>query len=942
MRKKYFIFLFLLSFLSTPSFGDGLFLSSVSFPKNKKTDSFTRKQLSSLRGRYPSIKSLKKKIRTSLVGLGLRKIKYEIMKKKDKEYSLSFSFESFPRVSEVFIRGELPPSFQEKLFILSKGDYLSPSRVQDSVLALESILKEQGFPNVQVKSQTISQKKGIHLIYDVKIGRPQTLKEIKVVGGDHFLREIYEKKLKSFLFTPLDRKKLKEAKEELDFLVQKWGYYSLRTYLREDREKKDSLLIHIEYEGPYIFSFYGQEYFSLYELKNHFRVKMKGVSKDLVKELLKKELKDKYEEAGFYGTKVLVQKQVYKRQENGQRAIRYNIRIHEGNRFYIGREVFLGNEKVKSSELSKFYRKQASPLIKGGYFDSSFFAEFPKSLGQFYAEKGFLLSKSRVRAPYISSENIPSSQPEISIFIQEGGETIIKTLKVYNQYQEEIPHIEILNELSNAVGKPFNPYKVSEDISKLIDYFRGKGFLKAQVLNKNHSSVTSYSKDTRTVHLNYIMSLGGRYLLNNVQVLGNEKTKSKLIRKRVVTERGEVLTESVILDLKKRLFSMGLFSSVDIYPEAFFLKNYFEGEDLITDLIIRVKEKDYGRVELTPGIRSDSGVKLGFYLGYANLGGMGRSLQLSSALTHRLNYSVLDPKRVKDKSQWFEYDFKLSYREFDIFKTDIHYLAEVGGLFRRYYAFGANIFWLSNMFNYYPQKNWEFSFGHRLEKVRQENAYLSENNGRFQIGSLLPSLSYDWRNRVSNPTSGGFHQLQLEWAHPLFLSQNDQGLRIEFVKYILRNRFYIPFDGGTLALSWALGLEENQSEQGYIPGVKLFRLTGADIVRGFSDEEINKMPDGKDISQSQVKKRLFLNSLKVEPRFYMNKNLMIGLFWDAGRVTKDQDRFFNLRQSVGVSLKLLTPVGSINLDYGHKLDRETDINGQRESAGRFHLSIGLF
>ena len=68
----------------------------------------------------------------------------------------------------------------------------------------------------------------------------------------------------------------------------------------------------------------------------------------------------------------------------------------------------------------------------------------------------------------------------------------------------------------------------------------------------------------------------------------------------------------------------------------------------------------------------------------------------------------------------------------------------------------------------------------------------------------------------------------------------------------------------------------------------------------------------------------------------------MGVFFDAGRVFVDEFKPFDLRSSVGAGLKFLTPVGSLDFDYGVKLQRRTYPDKKRDSVGRFHLSIGFF
>jgi len=50
----------------------------------------------------------------------------------------------------------------------------------------------------------------------------------------------------------------------------------------------------------------------------------------------------------------------------------------------------------------------------------------------------------------------------------------------------------------------------------------------------------------------------------------------------------------------------------------------------------------------------------------------------------------------------------------------------------------------------------------------------------------------------------------------------------------------------------------------------------------------------------------------------------------------------DLRSSVGLSFKYVTPVGTLDFDYGIKLLRKKDSSGTLESPGRLHVSIGFF
>ena len=227
---------------------------------------------------------------------------------------------------------------------------------------------------------------------------------------------------------------------------------------------------------------------------------------------------------------------------------------------------------------------------------------------------------------------------------------------------------------------------------------------------------------------------------------------------------------------------------------------------------------------------------------------------------------------------------------------------------------------------------------------------------------MTPTLTFDLRDSKIVPTKGAYFQLSTEFANPGLASQNKEDSTIDFYKIVLRNHFYLPMsDIGVWAFSITSGYLRNLADEalfnsdgsrtvnvdgipqtnGRIPSTKVFRLRGIDKVRGFDDVEINRLLSGRDISEIIIQDRAYFTNLRFEPRFYLNDNFMLNFFYDAGRVFVNSYKPLKLRQSVGVGLKLITPVGTLNFDYGFKLNRKF-VGGNREQAGKFHVSIGFF
>lgn len=203
--------------------------------------------------------------------------------------------------------------------------------------------------------------------------------------------------------------------------------------------------------------------------------------------------------------------------------------------------------------------------------------------------------------------------------------------------------------------------------------------------------------------------------------------------------------------------------------------------------------------------------------------------------------------------------------------------------------------------------------------------------------------------------------LSSEWANSNFGAIRTDDLEVNFIKLINRNRFYIPMGDFTLAISVAMGYQKNFADEkiyengqpvlnangkvktkGYIPSIKVFRLDGYDEIRGYDENEINRGFDGTPIGELIVQGEAYFTAIKIEQRYNLSDNIRLGVFFDAGRVYVDDFKPFDLRSSVGAGIKFVTPVGSLDFDYGVKLQRKEWGPSTRDSVGRFHLSIGYF
>ncbi|MGB3399921.1 MAG: BamA/TamA family outer membrane protein, partial [Candidatus Deferrimicrobiaceae bacterium] len=145
--------------------------------------------------------------------------------------------------------------------------------------------------------------------------------------------------------------------------------------------------------------------------------------------------------------------------------------------------------------------------------------------------------------------------------------------------------------------------------------------------------------------------------------------------------------------------------------------------------------------------------------------------------------------------------------------------------------------------------------------------------------------------------------------------------------------WYFPFfRKNSFVVSGRAGIARPFGDTPEVPIQKRFFLGGRTTVRGFKEDSLGpQAPDGNPTGGD------YMVNGNVELRFPVRYGFILALFLDAGSVWFEGDPVngFDLRESVGLGLRYITPVGPVALDYGWKLDRR-----EGESPGELHFTIG--
>ncbi|EQC43537.1 POTRA domain-containing protein [Bacteriovorax sp. Seq25_V] len=843
-----------------------------------------------------------------------------------------------------------------EIFTLRKGDYYDDSKMQEGILKIQQLY----FSDItNAISYNIEESdEGIEINVSVSEVGIRKFKKLYISG----LRGQIERDSLSFWGRIQDRawdkvtftKHLDEYRNRLEQLGY-WQASVIEKIDNNDTEVNVSLSVTL---GPrYGINFYGVNYFDHQYLFREIKKIVRGNKDVLTDSLMIHTLAQLYKNRGVFYSDFDIRKETGA-DDKGDYYF-FFVNVKEGRKIKIDEVIFSGNQDIDNSILEKIYDEKSSDLLNKKYLDVQALEKITNNIREYYVSHGYVFSS--VEQPLIAF-----SEDEKSAFvtykINENNLYKVSNVNIQGIAGPEVKE-KILKEISNKVTTAFNVTEVDNDLKKALDIVKQEGYYFASYKVKNPKEIVVINNADKTITLNLVFESGKKSYFGDVLITGNQETKDIVVERELRIKKGEIVTPTAMNDFVNRLRGLGLFSSVNITP---FVGKKRDDNSVDLNFIIKVREKDFGRGEVAPGYRTDLGYKVSFTTSYNNYKGMNRSWITKLQANYRTSLSDLDEERRLQDKHLLEGIAQIQYIEpyllYSFFGGPLEWRTTAKFQRKRYNSFDADIFSISPSLNKTVNKYFQYNVRYEFDVVRQFDATLDIDNDRYRIGAITPSFTLDFRDNPGVTRSGAWFNFSWEFANPYFGSQSDKDLTINYNRAVLRSYFYVPIWKMTLATSLTVGAEKNfanelvynddgspsldsesgkQNTRGYIPSLKAFRLSGIDLLRGFSDNESNRLIDGTDLSDVIIRDSAYLVNFKIESRYYIDDSSVVALFLDAGRVYLENVDLKELRTSTGLSFKLLTPVGSLDFDYGIKLKRER-LSGHRENFGRFHVTIGQF
>ncbi|WP_372654808.1 POTRA domain-containing protein [Halobacteriovorax sp.] len=887
----------------------------------------------------------------------ISKLSYSV---EDEKLDLKISFYKKIELFKINHLTEIDTSAIEKLVGLTEGSFYKKDDVENAKEQILNYFIERGYTNTKLEVETIEKDYRISILFKVETGLFTKVKDVEIISSSpQGAIELISRRFNKFQNKVWNKIDLKFETERLSADLFNQGYFSssvsiLDSEVSSRSERNDvSIKIKVELGDKNSFSFHGNNIFThqeiLLTLKDSIKSNLGAFKENDLRALVVK----MYENIGIFNTAVSVYSNLGT-DKDGQSFINYFFKIDEGVKIITNSVSFVGNIDIPIENIKKHYMENASVLASRGFLDLNYVNSFTTLLRAKYLRLGYV--QVDVGAPRISYNKL-RTRVDIEYRIKERQRAILERIDFSG-----VPLIfrnEVRELLSNVKNNPVNVLEVDSDIDKTVLFLKSKGYYFAVANKLKSEDVLLYDPTYTSSILNIDINLGDKVTYNNAVISGYSKTNRIVIEREIDFSAGEILTPGKVQDLKNRLTSLGLFSSIEIKP-------LFDKETKKYNLLIQVQEKDFGTAFFAPGYRTDIGYKVSVGTNYNNIGGMNRIGTLRAQVNRRDSYRAFDLRRKNEEKDMLELLFRGNLTEPYFFPSVFGKKLEADMGFsierKRYYEFDADRLRISPTLSKKFNEFFSASLKYQWERINQYDATSEINNDDFNIGGITPGISFDFRDDPITPRAGSFFSLSVEFANNFFGSMDNDTIKVNYYKLVSRNRFYFPLGNFVFAVSASWGIQKNFSNkvkvdssgnpildadgnvqtEGYIPSIKVFRLNGVDIVRGFAEDEINVLLNNSDIGDTVIRDKAYFANLKFEARYSVTDTFVVGPFVDAGRVFVDKFQPLKLRSAVGVTFKYITPVGSLDFDYGVKTKRfRRDAQG-RENFGRFHLSIGFF
>src|SRR6266446_2578780 len=584
--------------------------------------------------------------------------------------------------------------------------------------------------------------------------------------------------------------------------------------------------------------------------------------------------------------------------------------VNEGVKGAVRAIHFEGNEHFSEKVLRKQMKTRGRTPIyfldKSGRLDEVQLEQDLDKIREFYQDHGYI----DVEVKNVRRERTEKGPMVITVAISEGPQYHVRKLTVSGYQVAAEDKIRAL--LKMKEGSVYSPKQLRDDAKAVADAYDSGGYVDLVVLPEGEPAGPAQ------IDVHYKIEEGVRSFVNRINIVGNTRTKDKVIRREVLVAPGDVFNTVRVDITKKRLDNLGYFAKVETYPE----ETDIPGRK---DLTILVQEKRTGSLSFDGGFSTVD--KL---VGFAEL--------------TQGNFDLFNWPSFTGAGQKFRLRIQYGTQRKDLIMT----LTEPYFLDRRLALTGQLFYTEANyLSNEYNQRNYGFTFemrkpinaytsatlGYQLQDVDIFNVsvsasdFIKSQEGSFTESKIFSGVVFDSRDNPLLSRHGQRFSFS-PYVAGGFLGGNTHiyGLDFEGSQY-----FHLPWDT-ILLINGEVATVSQWGNGNNVPIFERLYLGGSNNLRGFPFREVGPQDENGEPVGGQSMWRT-----TIEWTFPIIEKARGAVFYDTGFVNSSAWSFgFNhIASDIGVGIRLDLPIGPLRLDYGYPIQRD-GYNG----GGHFNFNVG--
>lgn len=519
---------------------------------------------------------------------------------------------------------------------------------------------------------------------------------------------------------------------------------------------------------------------------------------------------------------------------------------------------------------------------------------------------------------------------------------------------------ELRKKLSLKDGDAFSPTKARESTRNIKTFYGEQGFLDTT------APYTIIDLAPDRVALQYNVTEGAQAIVAEIEVTGQTKTRETSIRRFFLFNPGTVLTPSLIRRTQRDLYATGAFSEVAIRKEPI-----AGGNPEARKVTVQVTEAKPLLVVYGLGFSTDEGPRGLLQLSDTNLFGRANSISLRMRGSFREELVQLQYTDLRVFSSPWAATISAFYDRNSNLRTFVQRRLVTGGTApNNGPGFGINRFvaflQAERKFSEITSLRFRYSF-ENSKLFNVQNIPLEEiarNETAIRLGLFSAGLTRDTRNSVLNPTKGQLISVEHSVAARPF------GGNEAFNKFFTNYQRYFELPRTTpllrdtvLAFAARVGLSAPFNIRGSGPNGSItepdrelpisqrFFSGGATTLRGFRFEEAGPQGILEPRNAQELPTLVPLGGdamvvLNSELRYPLTKQLRLVPFYDFGNVFRKVSdiSFGGMTHTIGIGLRLNTPIGPVGIDYGYLLDPPSFTSATgiilRQPQGVIHIRFG--